>query len=81
MTVPDSLSHTALQRFFTGWARVWRSKSRDAVLRTQMATDPHSPDEFRCSVTASNLAAFHEAFDVQPTDAGYRAPEERVAIW
>ncbi|MGC5628770.1 M13 family metallopeptidase [Georgenia sp. Z1344] len=72
---------TGLQRFFTGWARVWRSKHRDEVLRTQMSTDPHSPDEFRANVTASNLDAFHRAFDVQPGDGGYRAPEERVAIW
>ncbi|MGC5615941.1 M13 family metallopeptidase [Georgenia sp. Z1491] len=72
---------SGLQRFFTGWARVWRSKHRDETLRTQMATDPHSPDEFRANVTASNLDAFHRAFDVQPGDGGYRAPEDRVAIW
>jgi putative endopeptidase len=72
---------TGLQRFFTGWARVWRGKSRDEALRTQMATDPHSPEEFRCRVTASNLAAFHDAFGVTPDDGAYRAPEDRVAIW
>ena len=35
---------TGDQRFFLGWAQVWREKTRDDALRSQVTTDPHSPD-------------------------------------
>lgn len=72
---------TPTQRVFLGWAQVWRSKGRDAEVRRRIATDPHSPDEFRCNGVVRNLDAFHRAFDVQPGDGAYLAPEERVSIW
>jgi len=72
---------TAAQRVFVGWAQSWRTKARDEEMIRRLATDPHSPDEFRCNGVARNLAAFHAAFDVRPGDALYLAPEERVSIW
>ncbi len=72
---------TAAQRVFVGWAQSWRSKARDEEVIRRLATDPHSPDEFRCNGVARNLDAFHAAFGVQPGDALYLAPEERVSIW
>lgn len=72
---------TGDQRFFLGWAQVWRDKMRDQSLRNQITTDPHSPAEFRVQGIVSNLPAFFEAFDVQPGDKLYRPPEQRVKIW
>ena len=72
---------TGPQRFFLGWAQVWRRQYRDEELLRRVLTDPHSPSEFRANGTASNLDAFQEAFDLQPGDRLYRAPEERVKIW
>jgi putative endopeptidase len=72
---------TGYQRLFFGWAQVWRGKSRPEEMRRRLATDPHSPNEFRCNQIVSNLNEFYEAFDVKPTDALYLAPEERVRIW
>jgi len=72
---------TGAQRVFLGWAQVWQTKIRDEALLQRIATDPHSPAEFRCNGVVRNLAEFHEAFDVRPGDALYLAPEERVAIW
>jgi len=72
---------TAAQRLFIGWAQSWRTKARDEELIRRLATDPHSPDEFRCNGVARNLDAFHTAFGVQPGDGLYLAPEERVSIW
>ena len=66
---------------FIGWAQSWRTKIRDEELIRRMATDPHSPDEFRCNGVVRNLEAFHLAFGVQHDDALYLAPEERVSIW
>ncbi|SFS31863.1 M13 family metallopeptidase [Brevundimonas viscosa] len=69
------------QRFFYGWAQVWQSKYRDDALRQQIATDPHSPAEFRVIGPLRNIDAWYDAFDVQPGDKYYLAPEDRVRIW
>ncbi|PYF96732.1 endothelin-converting enzyme Metallo peptidase. MEROPS family M13 [Georgenia satyanarayanai] len=72
---------TGLQRIFFSWGRVWQQKARDAEVVRLLSIDPHSPNEFRCNGVVRNLDAFVEAFDVQPTDALYLPPEERVRIW
>ncbi len=72
---------TGEQRVFLGWAQVWRGKIRDEALRTQIATDPHSPAKYRINGIVRNIPQFYEAFDVQEGDALYLAPEDRVKIW
>jgi predicted metalloendopeptidase len=72
---------TGPQRFFLGWAQVWRRKYRDEELLRRLVVDPHSPSEFRANGPASNIDAFYEAFDVKPGDRMYRPPAERVKIW
>ncbi|MDF3305436.1 M13 family metallopeptidase [Rhodococcus koreensis] len=72
---------TGIQRVFFGWAQVWRTKARDAEALRRLAVDPHSPPEFRCNGVIRNLDTFHDAFDVQPGDALYLDPSERVKIW
>lgn len=72
---------TAEQRFFMSWATVWRTLSREDALRTQIKTDPHSPGRHRATQPLQNIDAFYEAFDIQPGDKMYLAPEERVRIW
>jgi putative endopeptidase len=69
------------QRFFLGYAQVWRTHQREEALRNQVLTDPHSPAEFRVNGPVRNLAAWYEAFDVQPGNALYLPPEQRVTIW
>ena len=72
---------TGDQRFFYGWAQVWQSKMRDDALRNQIATDPHSPAEFRVIGPVRNVDAWYAAFDIQPGTKYYLAPEDRVRIW
>ena len=72
---------TGDQRFFFGYAQIWRFKSRDEALRNQLLTDPHSPGYYRAFVPLTNIDAFYAAFNVKPGDALYRAPEDRVRIW
>ncbi|MBX6365865.1 MAG: M13 family metallopeptidase [Gemmatimonadetes bacterium] len=72
---------TGDQRFFLGWAQVWRTKMRDEALRNQLLTNPHSPGMYRAFVPLTNLDAFYKAFDVKPGDKMYRPPEDRVKIW
>jgi putative endopeptidase len=73
--------YTGEQRVFLGWAQVWRRKYRDEELRRRIATDPHSPAEFRVNGIVRNVPEFYTAFDVQEDDALYLPPEARVKIW
>ena len=82
--VPDTEpvdGFTPAQRLFVSWAYVWQEKSRDEALKTRIATDPHSPAEFRAAQTPRNVAAFYAAFDVQESDRMWLPQEERVSIW
>lgn len=72
---------SAAQRLFLGFAAVWQNLMRDEAMRERLATDPHSPAEFRCNQIVKNVDAFHEAFDVQPGDELWMEPERRVSIW
>ena len=73
--------YTADQRFFLGWAQVWKRKYRDEELLKRINTDPHSPSEFRANGILRNLPEFYQAFDVQPGDGMYIPEDERVKIW
>ena len=84
MPTPDTESidgYTPAQRLFISWGYVWQEKSRDEALRTRIATDPHSPAEFRAGQTPRNVDAFYEAFDVSEGDGMWLPQEERVTIW
>ena len=72
---------TGQQRFFASWAAGWRQVIRSEEAIRRLATDPHSPNEFRTNAIAKNLDAFHEAFDVTDQDGMWMAPGERVSIW
>ena len=72
---------TGEQRFFLSWAQVWRGKVRAEELRRRIATDPHSPYEFRCNAIVANLKDFYDAFEVTEGDKLWLAESERVEIW
>ncbi len=69
------------QRFFIGWAQVWRRKYRDEELKKRLLTDPHSPSQYRCNGIVSNLDPFHAAFKIKPDSKMFIGPEKRVRIW
>jgi len=72
---------TGDQRFFMGYAQIWRAKIVEKSMRNRVATDPHSPAEFRALGSLSNMNEFYQAFEVKKGDAMYIAPEKRVKIW
>ncbi len=72
---------TGDQRFFLSWAQAWRGKNRPEEIRRRIATDPHSPDEFRCNQIVRNLEPFYQAFNVTSTDQMWLESAERVRIW
>jgi putative endopeptidase len=71
---------TGDQRFYLGWAQVWRRKYREANLLQRLLTDPHSPSEQRAAVVR-NLDPWYAAFNPAPGSALYLAPARRVRIW
>lgn len=73
--------YTPEQRFFIAFGQIWKGNARDEFLRTQVATDPHSPTEFRVNGTLSNMPEFFAAFNVEEGDP-MRQPADKVAsIW
>ena len=72
---------TGDQRFFMGWAQVWRITHREPYLRQLLQVDSHSPGEYRANGPVSHIPAFYTAFDVQPGDDLYLAPEDRIVLW
>ncbi|TWI54956.1 putative endopeptidase [Pseudomonas duriflava] len=72
---------TADQRFFMGWAQVWRRKYTDQNLLNRLKTDPHSPSQYRTNGVLRNIAPFYDAFNVKPGDGMYLAPAKRIKIW
>jgi putative endopeptidase len=72
---------TGDQRFFIGFAQIWRGKIRDDALRQQLLTNPHSPGDYRAKVPLINNDVFETTFSVQPGDKMYLAPADRVKIW
>ena len=72
---------TGEQRFFASWAAGWRQVIRTEEAIRRLATDPHSPNEFRTNAIAKNLDSFHAAFGVTEEDGMWMPPEERVSIW
>ena len=68
------------QRFMISFGQSWRSNTRDAELRRQIATDGHAPEQYRAQ-TVRNLDAWYDAFSVHPPQKLYLAPPDRVHVW
>jgi len=77
---PNGKTVEADREFFTGFARSWRTKAREASLRRAVLTDGHAPGQWR-TYTVRNLDAWYKAFDVKPGQQLYLAPEQRVRVW
>jgi putative endopeptidase len=68
------------QQFFIAFAQAWRGKQREPTLRQQLIVDGHAPQQYRAA-TVRNLDAWYEAFGVQPGQALYLEPKDRVRVW
>jgi putative endopeptidase len=71
---------TGDQRFFLAFAQAWRGKQRDDAIKTQVASDPHSPRRYRIIGPLRNLDAWYAAFDIGPDSKFYIPPEKRVHL-
>jgi predicted metalloendopeptidase len=71
---------TGDQRFFLAYAQSWAVKSRPETLRQIVLTNEHAPEQFRAQ-TVRNIDAWYKAFNVQPGQKLFLAPNQRVKIW
>lgn len=72
---------TGEQRFFIAWAQGWKTLSRPEALKQQIATNPHSPGNFRANGPMSNMKEFYDAFNVKENNKMFRAPNIRAEVW
>jgi endothelin-converting enzyme len=72
---------TGDQRFFIGYAQIWRALYRDELMRQVVLSDPHSPPQFRVNGPLRNAPEFYAAFGVKEGDGMWLPPGERVKIW
>lgn len=73
--------YTADQRFFLGWAQVWRQNALPEYSAQLVLTDPHSPGEFRTNAIVAQIDAFYKAFNVKEGDKMFVPVEKRIKIW
>ena len=72
---------TPQQRFFLGYAQIWRTNIRPEAVRQQVQTDPHSPGQFRTNGPLMNMPEFYQAFGCQDGNKMMRASADRSKIW
>jgi putative endopeptidase len=72
---------TGDQRFYLGFAQVWRVKMREERALQLLTIDPHSPGRFRAIGASVNADGFHEAFGTKPGDGMWKAPDDRIRLW
>ena len=72
---------TPAQRFFLSWAQVWRNNTTPETAAQLILTDSHAPGMHRANGPVVNIDAWYQAFNVQPGDKMYKAPEQRIRIW
>jgi putative endopeptidase len=72
---------TPEQRFFLGWAQVWRQKTRDDYARLLVTVDPHSPARWRVNGPLANMPEFARAFGCRAGDPMVRPDSLRPRMW
>lgn len=72
---------TADQRFFLAYSNVWAGNVRDEEVLKRTKTDPHSLGKWRVNGALPHVEAWYQAFNIQPEDELYLAPEERAVVW
>ena len=77
----DDNGFTPEQRFFLSYANVWAGSSSEEMLRYLTMMDVHSVNFLRVNGGLAQCDYWYDAFDIQPGDAYYVAPEDRVKVW
>lgn len=73
--------YTWQQRFFLGWAQVWRSNATPEAARRLAELDPHSPAHFRINAIMGQFQPFRQAWCPEGQGAMLVPDSARVVIW
>jgi len=72
---------TPEQRFFLGWAQIWRGLQRPEAELRNLKTNPHSPGKWRVNGPLSNMPEFRAAWGCKEGDGMVRPDSLRARIW
>ena len=72
---------TPAQRFFLSWAQIWRNNALPETTAQLILTDSHSPGKYRANGAVVNIDEWYTAFNVQPGEKLFVAPDKRIKIW
>jgi putative endopeptidase len=72
---------TPEQRFFLAYAGVWAGNIREQEILRRTKEDPHSLGKWRVNGTLPHIQAFIDAFQVQPGNGMFLAPDKQAHIW
>ncbi len=73
--------YTGEQRFFIAWAQAWKIMMRPEFMKQMIATNPHSPGNFRANGPLTNMKEFYEAFEVKEGNKMYKPADKRAEVW
>ena len=69
------------QRFFLGWANVWKGNIKKDEVINRLKTDSHSPAEYRVIGPLVNFEPYYEAFGTCESGAMHKHDSTRIKIW
>ena len=70
-----------LKEYFTSYAVSWRNKDRKKKAEIASKSDKHAPPELRVNKILTQFQEFYDTYNIQPGDALWVKPEDRVQIW
>ena len=77
----EAATDTALREFFEGYAVSWRTKEKRGKALQGLFMDVHSPPAWRVNNVVCHFDDWYRVFDVQPGDALYVDPQDRIRIF
>jgi putative endopeptidase len=72
---------TQAQRFFFGWATIWRQNLTLGEASFRLRHDRHAPASVRANAAVANLDAFAQAFGRSDDISTHRGTRDRIDIW
>ncbi len=73
--------YSQAQRFFFGWATIWRQNLTLGEASFRLQHDRHAPAGIRANAAAANLDGYAATFGCTAGDPMRVEPADRVAIW
>ncbi|EFF41363.1 M13 family metallopeptidase [Mycoplasmopsis alligatoris] len=70
-----------IEKFFTSWAIIWKTKYREETAKMLLVSDVHAPTKLRANVQLMNSKEFQKYYGVDKNDKMYLDEKDIVEIW